>query len=104
MIIATAVFTLGSGIAGGANSINMLVAGRLVQGIGAGAINVFIEILICDIVPMRERGKYLGILFSIVGMGSAAGPIFGGLIVQYTSWYVLCGAGVKRRLYVLIVL
>lgn len=86
MIIATAVFTLGSGICGGARSIEMLVAGRLVQGIGGGAINVFCEILICDIAPLRERGKYLGIMMSAIGLGTFLGPIFGGLIVQHTSW------------------
>ena len=68
----------------------MLVAGRLIQGIGAGAINVFIEILICDLVPLRDRGKYLGIMLSAIGMGTAMGPLFGGLIVQHTSWYVSC--------------
>jgi len=57
MIFATALFTLGSGLCGGAVNINMLVAGRLVQGFGAGAINVLIEIIVCDLLPLRERGR-----------------------------------------------
>ena len=86
MIISTATFTLGSGLSGGAKNMNMLIAGRLVQGIGAGGINVLIEIIICDILPLRERGRYLGITFGLIALGTTLGPLFGGLIVQHTSW------------------
>ncbi|PYH99612.1 MFS general substrate transporter [Aspergillus ellipticus CBS 707.79] len=86
MITSAAVFTLGSGLCGGASNINMLVAGRIIQGIGAGGITVLIEIIICDLLPLRERGRYLGMLFGLIAVGTALGPLFGGLIVQYTSW------------------
>jgi hypothetical protein len=86
MIFATATFTLGSGLGGGANNITMLIAGRIIQGVGAGGINVLIEIIICDLVPLRERGKYLGVMFSVIGFGTMLGPLFGGLIVQHISW------------------
>lgn len=79
-------FTLGSGLAGGASNIEMLIVGRLVQGIGAGGINVLIEIIVCDLLPLRERGKYLGIMFGLIALGTALGPLFGGLIVEHTSW------------------
>ena len=69
MIISTATFTLGSGLSGGAKNMNMLIAGRLVQGVGAGGINVLIEITICDILPLRERGRYLGITFGLIALG-----------------------------------
>jgi len=58
----TALFTLGSGISGGASNIEMLIAGRLTQGIGASGITVLTEIIICDLLPLRERGRYLGIM------------------------------------------
>lgn len=86
MIISTATFTLGSGLSGGAKNMKMLIAGRLVQGIGAGGINVLIEIITCDILPLRGRGRYLGITFGLIALGTTMGPLFGGLIVQYTSW------------------
>ncbi|KAK9858312.1 hypothetical protein MYU51_019321 [Penicillium brevicompactum] len=86
MITSAAIFTLGSGIAGGSKNIQMLIAGRLLQGIGSGGILVLTEIIICDLLPLRERGKYLGMIVSIVGIGAAMGPLFGGLIVQYSSW------------------
>lgn len=64
----------------------MLVAGRMVQGMGAGAINVLIEIVVCDLLPLRERGKYLGMMFGMIALGTTMGPLFGGLIVQHASW------------------
>jgi MFS family permease len=86
MIISVGIFTLGSGLSGGASNIEMLVAGRLIQGVGAGGINVLIEIIICDLLPLRERGKYLGMTFGLIALGTTLGPLFGGLIVQHTSW------------------
>jgi MFS family permease len=86
MIFVTAVFTLGSGLSGSASNINMLIAGRLIQGVGAGGINVLIEIIVCDLLPLRERGRYLGIMFGIIALGTTLGPLFGGLIVQHISW------------------
>lgn len=86
MITSAAVFTIGSGVAGGSKNIETLIAGRLLQGIGSGGILVLTEIIICDLLPLRERGKYLGMIVSLVGVGAALGPLFGGLIVQYSSW------------------
>ncbi|KID73297.1 Efflux pump FUS6 [Metarhizium brunneum] len=85
-ICATAAFVLGSGICGGATGMGTLIAGRVVQGIGAGGINVLVEIIICDLVPLRERGTYFAIIFGLVAIGTALGPFFGGLIVTYPSW------------------
>lgn len=86
MILSTAAFVLGSGICGGATSMGMLIAGRVVQGVGAGGINVLMEIIVCDLVPLRERGSYFALTFGCVGLGSALGPFFGGLIVQHSTW------------------
>ncbi|TPX23997.1 hypothetical protein DIZ76_013340 [Coccidioides immitis] len=85
-IMATALFILGSGISGGAHNMGMMIAGRAIQGLGAGGINVLIEIIICDLVPLRERGNYLALIFGLIALGTALGPFFGGLIVQHTSW------------------
>lgn len=45
LIVAIALFTIGSGIAGCANSVGMMIAGRTVQGVGAGAIYVLLDII-----------------------------------------------------------
>ncbi|CAH0044822.1 unnamed protein product [Clonostachys solani] len=86
MVIATALFILGSGICGGATNMSMMIAGRIIQGVGASGINVFIEVIICDLLPLRERGKYMAIIFGLVSLGTALGPFFGGLIVDSTTW------------------
>ncbi|KAK7960590.1 MFS general substrate transporter [Apiospora saccharicola] len=81
-----AVFTLGSGLCGGASSGRMLIAARAVQGIGAGGINTMVDLILCDLVPMRERGKYMGILFAVIGLFSAVGPLIGGALAQSGQW------------------
>lgn len=63
-----------------------MIAGRVIQGIGAGGINVLIEVIVCDLVPLRQRGNYLAAIFGLVAIGTALGPFFGGLIVQYSDW------------------
>ncbi len=80
MISVTVVFTLGSGFSDDASNINMLIARRLIQGVGASGINVLIEIIVCDLLPLRERGRYLGIMFGIIALDMTLGPLFGGLL------------------------
>ncbi|RYP05315.1 hypothetical protein DL764_003913 [Monosporascus ibericus] len=86
MLIATALFVLGSGICGGANNIGTIIVGRIIQGIGASGTTVLTETIICDVVPLRERGKFLAIVMGMIFLGTALGPFFAGLIVQYSTW------------------
>ncbi|KAG8946147.1 hypothetical protein FRC04_012002 [Tulasnella sp. 424] len=53
-------FALGSGLCGGANGMSMLIAGRAIQGIGGGGILATAEIVVADLVPLRQRGAYMG--------------------------------------------
>ncbi|KAM7206086.1 hypothetical protein V8F20_002868 [Naviculisporaceae sp. PSN 640] len=81
-----AIYTLGSGIAGGANSSAMLLIGRAVQGAGSGGITMIETLIIADLVPLRDRGNFQAILAMTYAIGMAAGPVIGGLIVQNTTW------------------
>lgn len=81
-----AVYTLGSGICGGANSSGMLIAGRAVQGVGSGGINMIVDVIISDLVPLRQRGYFMAIVLLVYGVGTALGPFIGGIIVQTTTW------------------
>lgn len=63
----------------------MLIAGRTIQGIGCGGIFVLLDIIVCDLVPLRERGKYLGPMLAAGGLGSALGPLIGGALTE-ASW------------------
>ncbi|RAH81748.1 MFS general substrate transporter [Aspergillus japonicus CBS 114.51] len=85
-MVAVAIFTLGSGISGGANSTAMLIAGRLVQGLGGAGIGTMTNLIISDLVSVRERGKYQGIIFGTFGIGIAIGPVIGGAIAQSGHW------------------
>ncbi|KAK7998428.1 hypothetical protein PG989_006468 [Apiospora arundinis] len=64
----------------------MLISGRVIQGIGGSGISVLVETIICDLVPLRERGTYMAIVFGMISIGTALGPLFGGLIVTYSTW------------------
>ncbi|KAL6866450.1 hypothetical protein ACO1O0_002561 [Amphichorda felina] len=86
MIGSTVTFVVGSGICGGATSMTMLIAGRVLQGVGGSGISVLVETVVCDLVPLRERGNYMAIVFGMISLGTSLGPLFGGLIVQYSTW------------------
>ena len=79
-------FTLGSGICGGATNGAMLIAGRAVQGVGSGGINMVVDVIVSDLVPLRERGKYMAMVLTVYFVGTALGPFVGGAIVDHTTW------------------
>lgn len=83
---AVALFTLGGGLSGGASSMRMLIAARAVQGLGGGGINLLIETIVTDIVPLRERGQYMAIVGIGAIVGATVGPFLGGLITDHASW------------------
>lgn len=86
MIGSVALFILGSGISGGAINPPMMIAGRSIQGIGGGGINVMIDMIVSDLLPLRERGKFMGMIFAVFAVGTSLGPFIGGVIVQDSSW------------------
>ncbi|KAJ5158827.1 uncharacterized protein N7500_008478 [Penicillium coprophilum] len=86
MIGSVALFVLGSGISGGATNSPMMIAGRSIQGIGGGGINVMIDMIVSDMLPLRERGNFMGMIFAVFAVGTSLGPFIGGVIVQHSSW------------------
>ena len=64
----------------------MLISGRVIQGLGGSGINVLVEMIVCDLVPLVERGQYMAVVFGMISLGTALGPLFGGLIVSYNTW------------------
>ena len=64
----------------------MLIIGRAIQGVGGGGINMMIDLIVCDIVPLRERGNYLGIIFAVFSVGTSMGPFIGGVLVTNSTW------------------
>ncbi|KAF2809439.1 MFS general substrate transporter [Mytilinidion resinicola] len=86
IIFAVCAFILGSGISGGAPSMEILIFGRVVQGVGGGGINMLVNLIVCDLVPLRDRGKFMAVIFSAISVGTGLGPFLGGVIVQSTTW------------------
>ncbi|MDS0136756.1 MULTISPECIES: MDR family MFS transporter [unclassified Amycolatopsis] len=80
------VFGIGSFCAGFADSMVWLIVWRAVQGLGGGGLMVTSTALIADVVPLRERGKYQGVLGSVFGVVTVAGPMLGGFFVDHLSW------------------
>lgn len=81
-----AMFTLGSGICGGASNQAMLIGGRVVQGLGGGGVALMINLVLTDLVPLRERGRYMAIVQMVSAVGAAVGPFLGGLLAQKSKW------------------
>lgn len=83
---AMGVFLVGSLLCGMAQSMGQLIAFRAVQGLGGGAIQALAFSILGDILPPRERGRYIG-YFTIAFAGSAIlGPLVGGFIIEHWSW------------------
>ncbi|KAF3003881.1 hypothetical protein E8E14_007868 [Neopestalotiopsis sp. 37M] len=85
-MLIVALFNLGSGIAGGAANGATLIAGRAIQGIGSGGINMIVDVIISDLVPLRERGNYMAFVLMVYFIGIALGPYVGGALVESTTW------------------
>ncbi len=80
------IFLAGSMLAGLSQSMGELIGFRALQGIGAGGLIVGAQAIIGDIVPPRERGRYMGVIGAVFAVASVAGPLLGGFIVDNLSW------------------
>ena len=81
-----AVFLVGSILCGASQSMGQLIAARAFQGMGGGGIQALAFAILGDILPPRERGRYMG-YFTLAFVGSAVlGPLIGGIIIDHASW------------------
>ncbi len=78
--------TAGAAVAVVASDLAMLIAARVVQGIGAGAIPTLSMALISRRLSGPARARALGINVAAVGMGFAGGPLFGGILLEAFGW------------------
>jgi EmrB/QacA subfamily drug resistance transporter len=85
-LAAIAIFLLGSAIGGFAPSVEWLVVGRAVQGLGGGGLVITAQAIVADVVPARERGRYAGVLGGVFAVSSVAGPLLGGWFTDALGW------------------
>ena len=86
MLVGIAAFLFGSILCGFAWSMPSLIVFRLVQGIGAGAVQPTAMTIVGDLYSAHERAKIQGWLASVWALSAVLGPLAGGLIIQYFSW------------------
>ncbi|MEU3319636.1 DHA2 family efflux MFS transporter permease subunit [Streptomyces sp. NPDC006785] len=83
--IALVIYVLGSVVAGLSTSSGMLIACRVVQGIGVGGLSALAQIVMAAMIAPRERGRYSGYLGAVFAVATVGGPLLGGVITD-TSW------------------
>lgn len=85
-LVAIALFTLASvGCALAADFWGFVIF-RAIQGLGGGGLMILSQAIIADIVPAKDRGKYMGPLGAIFGLSAVAGPLLGGFFVDHLTW------------------
>ena len=78
-------FLIGSFLAGASQNMTQLIATRALQGLGAGGLMALTFVIIGDIVPPRERGRYQGYFGAVWGLSSVAGPLLGGFFSDHAT-------------------
>ncbi|UOQ86354.1 MDR family MFS transporter [Gracilibacillus salinarum] len=85
-IIGVLIFLIGTILCGFAPTMGALIVFRLIQGLGAGAIQPIVTTIVGDMYTVEERAKVQGYLASVWGISSVVGPLIGGIIVQFIDW------------------
>jgi len=96
------VYTIGSLMSAMSISILMLIAGRVIQGIGSAMASVSAVAILTSVFPREERGSALGITVASVYTGLSLGPFLGGLLTQHLGWRSIFWINVPLGLIVII--
>lgn len=94
LFVALSVSMAGSLLCAASTSMLMIVAARIVQGLGGGGLMTMAQSLIGEAIPARERGRYQGYLAATFVCSSTIGPVVGGYITQHVGWQAVFGVTV----------
>ncbi|KAF4451834.1 hypothetical protein F53441_5153 [Fusarium austroafricanum] len=88
LLLGLAIFFIGSLASSLAESVLQLTIFRAFTGIGGGGLMTVAQLIVSDVVPLRERGKYQGILGAVVAIANGIGPVIGGALSSSSedSW------------------
>ena len=79
-------FIVGAIVAATSHEFSVLLIGRSLQGVGGGGLIALTEIVVTDLVPLRLRGQWFGIISAMWAIGSVSGPIIGGAFAHGDTW------------------
>lgn len=79
-------FAVGSILFAVAQDMTTVIAGRVIQGLGGGGLDVLQEIIVVDMTTLKERPLYLALMAIPTATGSILGPVIGALLSEYASW------------------
>jgi EmrB/QacA subfamily drug resistance transporter len=85
-LASTAVFLVGSMLCGQAQTMEQLIAFRLVQGLGAGGVLPINQTILGDIYPLEQRARITGLFSTVWGVAGLLGPAIGGFLTEHVSW------------------
>jgi MFS family permease len=86
LYVSVILFGIGSIIFATATDMNIIVAGRLIKGLGAGGLDVLQTIILCDITTLKERPRWLGVMSMANAVGAVTGPFIGGVFAEQVGW------------------
>ena len=86
------IFVVGSVLCALAPSVLLLALARAVQGLGGGGLLVLSQTVIADVVPPKERGRYMAIISGTFAVASVLGPVLGGVMAEHLHWSAVSGS------------
>ncbi|MHA7241439.1 MDR family MFS transporter [Arthrobacter sp. TMS1-12-1] len=86
LMAAIVLFMAGSVVGALAGNMEVLITARVIQGLGGGGLMILSQAIIADVVPARERGKYMGVMGGVFAISSVAGPLLGGWFTEGPGW------------------
>ncbi|GAP88123.1 putative major facilitator superfamily transporter [Rosellinia necatrix] len=100
LLFSVVMFTVGTIISTLATTFTVLLSGRAIQGVGGGGIYTLGYIVVSDIIPLRQRPKYLALIVAGWALGTVIGPVTGGAVAEHAQWqwifyinYPFCALG-----------
>src|SRR5215468_4106996 len=85
-LAAIAIFMVGSMLCGQAQTMEQLIAFRLLQGLGAGGVLPINQTILGDVFPLEQRARIVGLFSTVWGVSGLLGPAIGGFLTEHVSW------------------
>ncbi|KAF1970326.1 MFS general substrate transporter [Bimuria novae-zelandiae CBS 107.79] len=86
LFVGMTLFSIGAVVFALARDMNTVIAGRVLQGLGGGGLDVLSEVIVTDMTTLKERPLWIGLLTIPMAIGTILGPITGALFSEYASW------------------